>query len=196
MTRWYSVQSHSGGSRSPFITRHDNLSFALENSCFKGSYLDVWPADAWIGSPPEADRGALEDVLQSHLMPPVYSEALRHAIEGAGIADFQFLPVDVRRSTGERVAKYWIANIISVRDALDYATADVDFFPQDYFDPNRRRDIRALRRHGLRASALDGVEVFRLAGFSVAWYASERFRSLFRKGGFVGHGFTEREVVG
>ena len=155
-----------------------------------------WPEGAWVKAVKPTNDGDPDDVLQSYLGLPIYSMRLRSALREQGIEDVQYLPLRVLRPNDEEIKGFTIANITTVRDALDRQRSDFSVYADDYFLPQRRGQISAVRKPVFMASCLEGCDIFRLDGYLVAYYVSERFKKAFEQGRFTGYSFREIEVQG
>jgi hypothetical protein len=178
----------------PLVVDSGELIGLDESALRIGEAVLSWQEPVLKVSKPQND-GTPDDVLQSHLGLPIFSKRLRDAAEAAGIADVQYLPVRVRRPNGVELTGFTIANVITRRSALDRARSDLEQFPDDYFLPERRGRIRALRTPVLLKQALDGCDVMRLEEFLPAIYVSERFKCVFEKHRLTGFSFHEVEVA-
>jgi len=156
----------------------------------QGQELDSWSAKSWIKAQSSED-GDPDDVLQSYVGVPIYSARLRAALEESGIGDIQYLPLRVLRSNGEEIKGFAVANITTVRDALDRTRSDISLFADNFLVPSKRGQISAVRKSVLLASRLVGCDIFRLEGYRVAYYVSERLKEVFEGGRFTGYSFRE-----
>jgi hypothetical protein len=154
-----------------------------------GQAIGNWPKDAWIKAAEPENDGDPDDVLQSYLGVPIYSARLRVALGEIGMGDIQYLPIRVLRPNGEEIEGFSIANITTVRDALDRKRSDISRFADNFPAPSKRGLISAVRKTVLLGSRLGGCDIFRLDGYRVAYYVSERFKEVFEKGGFTGYSF-------
>lgn len=154
-----------------------------------------WDPEAVLRTIEPGNDGWPDDALQNHLGLLVFSGRLRAAPEAEGVRGLQFLPVRVLRPRGEPVEGYSVANIVELRDALDRGLSDYSVYPDDYFLPERRGRVRAVRMPVLRRAALAGTDLARLAEVPAAACASERFRRVFDEDSCTGLSFREVRVV-
>jgi hypothetical protein len=141
-----------------------------------------------------ANDGQPDDALQSTLNFIVGSPRLGKALEAAEIKGVQYLPVDVRDSSDNCVLGFSIFNLIERRSALDRVRSDFEVFPPDYFLPERRGRVRAIRRPVLVGAALRDTDMLRLDEFWFSEFVSERFVDVFKRNSFTGLGFVPVEV--
>ncbi len=158
----------------------------------EGKHLEKWSAQSWIRAAKPGNDGDPDDVLQSYLGVPIYSSRLRAALAESGVdGDIQYLPLRVLRPNGEEIDGFAIANITTVRDALDRKRSDISLFADNFPAPSKRGQISAVRKPVLLGNRLAGCDIFRLDGYPVAYYVSERFKVAFEKGRFTGYSFRE-----
>lgn len=189
MTKWFSTVACDRTVADPYVA--DAGDIGVEDwELRQGKSVADW-SPGWIrASTPDHD-GEADDVLQSHLGLPIYSARLRAALRESGIEDIQYLPLRVLRSDGRGINGFSIANITTVRDALDRERSDYSTFGGDYVIARRRGDISDVRTSVLMARQLTGCDVFRLQGFLPAYYVSERFRDVFERHRFTGYSFRQ-----
>ena len=153
--------------------------------------IEKWPEAAWVRVGPKGQDGDPDDVLQTCFPFPIYSLRLRRALEDAGYAGIQYLPIRVIRSGGDGLAGFCVANILNCVDALDLERSAVERFPEDYFLPQRRWRIRCVKDPVLIRSVLARCDVIRLSGYTEPIYVSERFVLFFEAERFTGYSFHE-----
>jgi hypothetical protein len=188
--RWYQPTECSNTVSNPYVA--DEGDVGVDESKLRcGEEVGAWSPSAWIrASTPEQD-GDPDDVLQSYLGVPVFSARLRTALRESGIEDVQYLPLRVLRPSGEELRGFAVANITTVRDVLDRERSDYSVFADDYFLPQRRGQISALRKPVLVKASLSGCDLFRIEGYRVAYFVSERVKDVFEHRGFTGLSFRE-----
>lgn len=187
--RWFWPVASDNTVDDPYVGDLADLDGFEEGDLDCGKYIEKWTPNASIRATQSTNDGEPDDVLQTCLSVPVYSRRLRSAIEEAGIAGIQYLPVMVFRPDGTRIGGYSIANLLNVVPALDLDKSDYDVYPDDYFLPQRRGQISGIRKAVLRRSALKDLDVIRLAEFVVDIYVSDRFKTIFERGKFAGYSF-------
>jgi hypothetical protein len=192
--RWYWVVGCDNTVADPLVVDSHDFGGIEEARLRVGTVITDWTAFAWLRATAPEDDGTPDDVLQSHLTVPVFSDRLRSALERAKIATIQFLPVRVFRPSGEEIVGFHVANVLERRAGLDTTRSDFDAFPPDYFLPERRGRVRGLRKPVLRRQALERCDVMRLEEFPVTLYASQRFKDVFEGGKFTGYSFHEVET--
>ena len=190
MTSWYKALSCDNVVENPLVS--DTADLGVDPGQLDiGKLVTRWDDAAWLRAAKPKNDGTADDVLQNHLGLAVFSGRLRAALEAAGVQGIQYLPVHIFKPNGQEVVDFSIANIVERRHALGLSRSDYDVFPGDYFLPDRRGKICAVRRATLVARALEGCDAVRLDGFFVSVYVSERFKDAFETGGFTGYSFHQ-----
>lgn len=142
------------------------------------------------------DDGTPDDFLQNTEMVPIFSPRMREAIEEAGIAGIQYIPIEVEHYNKEKLEGYCIANVLnSVPDALDI---DKTIFW------NRKSDNGRLNVYvpSIKSEDIpDNMDIFRLkyderfvTEYSTFIVVSERFKSIIAKNKFTGIGFSKNRA--
>ncbi len=193
---WYSIISCDNTVQNPFVADLGDLGPHEEFQLRSCAEIRDWPGAAWVRASDCVHDGDPDDVLQTLLDLPIYSARLQSAIEAAHIGGIQFLPLRVLRPSGTEVEGYCIANILNCVRALDLHRSDFDRFPNDYFLPQRRGQIRALRKAVLERDALSGHDIIRLSEYKVAVYVSQHFVNAFEEDGFSGYSFRRVATSG
>jgi len=191
---WYWTVGCTNAVGNPFIAESSFLNGLDESSFERGESIGDWDPVAWLAARKALNDGEPDDVLQNSLGLPVFSSRLQQALLAAGIDDVEYLPIHVRRPSGEEIAGFAIANVLRLVEALDVPRSDVSVFPQDYFLLDRRGRVSAIRRAVLRESRLWERDIVRLFEFPSSVYVSERFRDVFVSAGCTGFGFVRVET--
>jgi hypothetical protein len=161
-----------------------------------GKRIRGWNLNASLRSISRKDDGVPDDVLKVHLHVPTFSQRLCDALKKAGVAvaDIQYLPVHVYKSTGEELEGYAFANVITRVAALNYDSTDWGDLPPDEeegIDPNTGKpEVQAIWRAALIGRKLKGHDMIRLLEFWPPVYVSERFADVYRAGNFTGATLT------
>lgn len=192
--KWYWPVGCDNTVKNPFVSDSGDLRGFEYWDFAKGKDIEPWDDTTWIkASAPEND-GDPDDVLQNHLGLEIYSLRLRDTLINSGITAIQYLPIRVLRPDDRLLSGFAIANILNVVSALDPAKSIVERYPEDYFLPDRRGNIRSLRKVSLKQENLDRYDIVRLKEYEVNIYVSERFKNAFEFGGFTGYSFHEVDV--
>ena len=194
--RWYSPIECDNTVDDPYVAGKGDLAGCDEWQLRVGKSALNWNTSAWIKPESKEDDGQPDDVLQSYLGLPIYSERLRSALQRGGIKGIQYLPIHVFRSDGSEISGFTIANITERIPALDFEHSRFTLFPADYFLQDRRGQVSSLLAPVLDTSAVGPRHIFRLDEFNVAYFASEVFKQIFEEGGFTGYSFKEVEARG
>ncbi|RJQ27969.1 MAG: hypothetical protein C4589_07420 [Peptococcaceae bacterium] len=189
--KWYWTVDCANTVEDPLVAGKADLKGFEEWDFRRGQLIENWDGTAWLQVEEPQDDGDPDDVLQSHLGLPIYSARLRKALDKAGVTGIQYLPVRVLHYDGTPIEGFAIANILNLLPALDFEKSDYDLYPDDYFLPERRGKVRAVRRPVLRYKVIEGCDILRLKEYKVMILVSERFRNLFVANGFTGYSFYE-----
>ncbi len=193
--KWHEAIGVSGF-HDPFVADTEDLKGFDAEDFRRGRRIRSWDPAAWYKAVKRRNDGALDDVLCEGLYIPVYSARLREALDRAGIEGIQYLPVRVFRPNGSEIKGYAIANFLHAVSALDAErTEEVMYFPDDFPNPHARGKIEGIRGLVLRASRLEGRDVIRLRESLLRVYVSDRFRGVFKEGGFTGYAFRRVKVA-
>lgn len=190
MKKWYWTVDCSNTVEDPLVAGKADLKGFEWWDFQRGQLIENWDETAWFQAEKPQDDGDPDDVLQDHLDIPIYSARLRQALDKARITGIQYLPVRVLHYDGTPIEGFAIANILNLLPALDFEKSDYDLYPDDYFLPERRGRVRAVRLPVLRYKVIEGYDIFLLQGWEEI-YVSERFRNLFVANGFTGYSFYE-----
>ena len=193
--RWFRVLLWGNTVCNPYVADIDDLKGFNRDDFEMGRPIENWDQGAWISASRLEDDGDLDDVLQTHLALPIFSDRLHRALDVSGISGIQYLPIQAIRPNGVRIEGFSIANILNIVAALDLEKSDYDIFPNDYFLPQRRGRISGLRNVALRESEVEGYDIIRLSEYDVTICVSAKFRATFEKGGFTGYSFAETVLV-
>lgn len=120
----------------------------------------------------------------------VVSEKLKNLLAVLN-TEIQFLPVKVREKNSEEIHNYFIANILSVLDALCLEKSD-------YFETeiSGRDKIYTVSKFAVYEKIIEGVDVFKLANRQeIPIFVSQRFKLMVEKNSITGIGFYEIKVV-
>jgi hypothetical protein len=193
---WFKVIPGENTVADPFVADADNLDWLGAWRLADGESVSEWRVEAMMKATSSENDGRPDDVLLNHHRLPIFSAALRQALENASVrGGIQYLPIHVLRPAGDEYEGYAVANIVERRAALDLERSDYDRFAADYFIESRRGRISTLRRTMLKSSALRGADILRLEEYRPPIFVSDVFRSAFENGGFTGWGFHPVEVV-
>lgn len=190
--KWFWTISCDNTVDDSLVVDSADLGISPEEISF-GKEINDWSELARMSATKQENDGVPDDALQNHLGLPVYSPRLRATLEAGEVRGIQYLPIRLFRPNGQEISGFSIANIVERREALDRSQSDYDVFPDDYFLPDRRGNVRGIRRAVLRERALAGCDIARLAEFPASIYVSERFKTNFETAGCTG--YTFREVV-
>jgi hypothetical protein len=192
-SRWYHPLECMNTVSNPLVVSLANLNGMDEWDLQTGRFFERWDESSWFRSGSPENDGDPDDVLQDHIGSlPIYSSRLQTALRAAGITGLQYLPVQVFRSDGKLIKGFAIANILDVIPALDLSRSEYPVYGDNW--PDRKGEIRAIKRAVVRRDALEGYDIVRLKEYPLYICVSQRFKDTFEAGGFTGYAFKELEV--
>lgn len=192
--KWYWVVECSNTVGDPLVIDSGELTGVDEADLKVGKRLEEWKTPLLSVVNPE-NRGTPDDVVQNHLGLLIFSPQLRDAMNDAEVRDIQYLDVMICCQDNKIYTGYSIANILSLRSALDIGESEFDIFPEDYFIIERRGSIRALRKPVLRGIELNNCDIMRLCEYPFAIYVSQNFKNVFERHVFTGLSFRQVDVI-
>jgi hypothetical protein len=174
----------------------DNLYFADESSICGIHYFDLklgkrvtsWNPKSFFRSTSPNYDGELTGILGEHLGVPTFSPQLREALDRANVAtnDIQYLPVQIFKSTNEKVEGFSIANVVSRVQALNYESSTMLEQDASRIDPlTGQAKVVSVWTPALWEKPLRGHDVIRLVEYFPYVLVSERFADVFWEGGFT-----------
>ena len=102
----------------------------------------------------------------------------------------QFLPVKViDRFSGIEVDSYFVANIVTVIDALDLDNSKYDVFELD------DEKIISVGKYALKSSEIVNRHIFRLKDDTIPIFISETLKKVIEDNDFTGFEFLEVDVI-
>ena len=200
--KWYRPIACDHTVKNPLVCEASNFDkydnwgmgpYRVENYFFRGTVIENWPEDVYVTTLKEKNDGDPDDVLQNKDMIPIFSKRLVEAIQASNIDGFQFLPITVLNYKQESVGEFFIANCTIMFDAFDYEKSTYWRFPADFPNPEARGLVNCSK-FVLHKELLDGHDVFRMEGQRRAYFVSEKFVKLFKKGHFTGYSFKQVEL--
>lgn len=177
-----------------YISDEENLRGFDEWDFRVGKFISRWDNLVLIKTNDIKCDGVPDDVLQNHLLLPIFSEKMRNILFENDIKDIQYLPIQVFRLNGEPITGYAIANILSVAPALDLERAGYYVIPHDHINVKQRGKIGAIHKFVLHQSKLGDFDIFRLQEHPYVIILSERFVKIYKKHKLTGWVFKEVEL--
>ena len=102
----------------------------------------------------------------------------------------QYLPVKVLdRSTRLEVDSYFVANIVTVIDALDLEKSKYDIFELD------DEKIISVEKYALKSNEIINKHIFRLKDDTIPIFVSEALKKVIEDNDFIGFEFLEVDVI-
>ena len=203
--KWYAVSPRMGNMKDSFETTKVDLSGFDPHRLLLGQRIADWPSKVVFYQDEEESWSRVDDVLMNSYVDsrtfrsyifPVYSSRLRGAIEEAGISDFQFLPCEVRDFAGNEVAHgYSIANVLTIKDALDATASKVHYFDQTLPRLDVLGNIICIYSAALRASEIGDCHAFRIPNEPRELFVSGFFRRKYHKLKATGISFRDALLV-
>ena len=119
------------------------------------------------------------------------SETFRQRVLESVHTEVQLLPVDVVCEDDGSTHPYYVANVLSLVDALCLAGSDYSTFQV----PGRKEPFYSVRKYCLSASAVGACDLFKLTGDQVIpLFCSEKVKALCEQAGLTGIAFVEVRV--
>ncbi len=195
--KWYQPIECDNTVKNPFVCDYDNLDeFGFnENSFIEGKTINNWTEKIFIQSKKKKNNGTPDDVLQNHLMIPIYSRQLVNSLANRGIGGIQYLPIGVFDCFGQSLEGFSIANFTNYIEAFDFQNSDYDLFREDFPNPAVRGQIARVRKFVLKKRIIQEFDVIRLKEYDQRFFVSEKFVEIFNKNNYTGYSFREIELV-
>lgn len=186
---WYRLLMTSQENRDSFF-----CAFTGEIPCLPevkkrvATVIPEWHSSSWVGSDSPEDDGEPDDYLITNQEFVLLSARVREVMEAdAELArDVQFLPIHVRRSTGEEIPGYSVLHVLPRIEALKREACFMLYEKEDPDPATGKPRIFAVGRLVVYALALDGHHVVRLLDYPSDLLCSERFAKLWKKHKFTG----------
>lgn len=189
--QWYWLITNDNTVVNPFVSDEGGLDGIDEWMFGECRVIEAWSGNAWLQAASVANDGDPDDSLQNHLGLLVFSKRLQTTLTSAGIDRIQYLPIHVLRPNGVKCGEgFAIANVLDRVAALDLNHTVHSRFPDDYFLPERRGQLRSIRQVTLLREPLHARHVIRLTEYTTPVYVSEKFKKTFEDGGFTGLSFA------
>ena len=191
--KWFNAIDCTNTHATPYVAERFDFLGRSPSLLTRGKPVAKWNSKAKLWAENEDHDGIPDDILQHCMVAvPVYSPRLRRALEEGGISGIQYLEVRVLRPDGTSIHGYSIANITNLVAALDVEKSVVTRFDDpDPLCPKRSGQISSVLKPVLKSVRVTGIDIFRLAEFSLRYYVSQRFRDICTRGKFKGYTFWE-----
>lgn len=193
--KWFWVVSCDNTVKNPYIGNLKDLFYyqGKEYMFTKGKHIHNWDMRSYLGVKTYQDDGNPDDVLQSNIFAPIYSNRLQVALSKE-VKGIQYLPIVVKHYDNREIKGFAIANILNMVKALDLNQSDYDIRPNDYFISEKRGEIAALRKPVLIGRRILKFNIIRLYEYSGYVFVSEKFKNIFESNGFTGYSFHETKL--
>lgn len=192
---WYEVETRPEELRTTFEADLWDLEGHSDTDLELGKPIDRWEGIGWFAASTVELEGPLEDVLKTANLLPVVSARLKSTLEANRIGGVQYLPVTIYDSADHVLATYYLANTLSVIDALDEKRSTLRRRTYRKRDGTVLDYIAWVSRTVFRASAVQGHDIIRLSNYSGPIYVSNKFREVFEQNGFTGISFLPIELT-
>lgn len=195
--KWYQPIECDKTVKNPLVCDFDNLEqYGYNENNFKeGIYVNSWNENIFFQARKKRNDGKPDDVLQNHLMLPIYSLNLVNALNKNGVEGIQYLPIKIINYNTECINEFFIANILNYIEAFDTEKSDFNCFSQDFPNLNVRGKIAGVKKFVLKKEKIIGVNIIRLKEYKQRFFVSENFKEAFEKNKFTGYSFKEVELV-
>jgi hypothetical protein len=172
-----------------FFCAQEGELVGLQEERFRESQpIRSWDRHSWVAPLDTRTDGDPDDYLANTHSLVILSKRVELAMRGHGIAvqDVQFLPIHVRRSTGEALGEFAVLNVLSRVEAVDRQRSFLLTDADDVDPVTQKRRIRNIGRPAVFASALRGHDIVRLLDFPYPLLCSERFAQMWTQNQFTG----------
>ena len=195
--RWFQPIECDNAVKDPLVCDYDNFEeYGYDEYSFvKGNKIEDWNGNIFIQAKKRKNDGDPEDVLQNHLMIPIYSKKLINELENANITGVQYLPIRILRPNNDYLSGFSIANILNFIEAFDYEKSIYNRFSEDFPNPIKRGQLAGVRKFVLKKDKLIGFDIIRLKDYKLSFFVSEKFKETFEKNKFTGYSFKEIELT-
>ena len=120
----------------------------------------------------------------------VVSDDFRQLTQNIIENQVQYLPVKViDRFTNSEVDSYFVANIVTIVDALDLENSKYDVFELD------DEKIISVEKYALIGNEIVGKHIFRLKDDTIPIFVSETLKKAIEDNDFIGFKFLEVDVI-
>jgi hypothetical protein len=169
--KWYHPFACDNTVKHPFVCDCDNLEDHGFNEWdfLAGKKITKWIDTIIFQAKKKKNNGEPDDVLQNHLMIPVYSERLTRELNKNKMEGIQYLQLKILRANGENTSGFTIANIFNFVEALDLNKSDFSRYQDDFPNPHKRGQIARIRRYVLIRKKLHGLYIVRLKDYTQAF---------------------------
>lgn len=136
------------------------------------------------------EENILTDYLANLYRWFVVSDDFRQLTQNIIENQVQYLPVKViDRFTNSEVDSYFVANIVTIVDALDLENSKYDVFELD------DEKIISVEKYALRGNEIVGKHIFRLKDDTIPIFVSETLKKAIEDNDFIGFEFLEVDVI-
>lgn len=165
-----------------------NIGNMNEYITISGKEIDRW--DGVVFEYDSAEGNILTDYLANLYRWFVVSDNFRQLTQKIIEKQVQYLPVKViDRFTKSEVDSYFVANILTVIDALDLEKSKYDVFELD------DEKIISVEKYALKSSEIVGKHIFRLKDDTIPIFVSESLKKIIEDNDFIGFEFLEVDVI-
>ena len=194
--KWYYVIACDNCASNPFVANHDNLEKLgfTEEDFLSGVKINNWTSDVFLQAGDKSHDGVTDDVLQNHLVLPIFSQKLIRKLAFNDIVGIQYLPVRILRPDDVEIDGFSIANFTNFIAAMDYEKSEYNRFSPDFPNPYAAGKLAGVTKFVLYRDKLAEMNVVRLQDYHRAVFVSEAFRQIFLDNKFTGYSFKEIEL--
>lgn len=191
---WYAPIPCSNTVDNPLVADDGNCDILQAGLFRRGESLGDQLGTLRVNATDRYHDGTPDDVLQTYLDLPVYSRRLRQALEHNGISGIEYVPLKVSDSQGLDYPGFAIANIRTLRPALDLRASRYSVFGPEA-GSEKAGTLRGLIKPVLLATSLMGIDILRAAEYQQRVFLSERFKRVFEANLFTGYSFRSIRVT-
>lgn len=167
---------------------HPRWQLAIEPELPNGEWWDVWAYSRCEPAPPPPypftifAPGPRCELNITNFLTYVASERVATVIDGAAHDEIQLIPTAIEGDPD----KWWILNVLSLVDCLDYEQSRIDYYPDDYRDKNRRGKPSGIRNLVIDPQRIGDHRIFLIKDWTVAVIVSEHLKKRLEDSGAVG----------
>jgi len=195
--KWFQPIECDNTVKNPLVCNNDNLEqYGFQEDDFIiGKRIKDWRDVISFRATDKKHDGKPDDVLQNHLMLPIYSDRLTSELMKEEINGIQYLPIRVLRPKNNEIKGFAIANIINFVEAFNYKKSDYTRFEDDFPNPTVRGKIAMVDNFVLYKNKLVGMDIIRLKDYNQRIFISENVKTIFDKNNFTGYSFREIKLT-
>ena len=165
-----------------------NIGDIDEYATSKGAKINAWEDVTFQYNSTEGD--VLSDYISNVYRWLIVSGRFKELTEKLLCNQVQYLPVKLIDFVSKKVTNsFYVANIISVVDALDLENSKYDIFELD------DEKIISVQKYAIKRSKIKENHIFRLKDNTIPIFVSEKIKNIIEENGLSGFDFLEVDVI-